>query len=241
MKSNLLFFAIIISVSLTVTSCSEDWFGVNGEGPIETEQRPETGFNNIELDIAANVEIVNDSAFSVEVSDHENLVPHISTTVKGGTLIIRHDPKNFHVRNSEALIRIAMPALQALEINGSGNISVNSGFEGLNSISVSGSGEVVVDEPFITESLDMDISGSGKITVNGQADRLSISISGSGNIYGYGLEAQNAECEISGSGDAYLNVVKSLDARISGSGNINYTGQPSISVHISGSGKVISR
>ncbi len=241
MKNKLSFFLLVLAITFNTFSCSDEWFGISGSGQIISEQRSVSGFKSLELDFPATVEIVNDSVFSVEVSDYENLLSHISTGVKGETLIIRRDPKNLNMRNSVATVKISMPSLERIQINGSGNITVLSGFPDLNSVNISGSGNVTATAPSDMESLEVIVSGSGKITLAGTTQTLNIDISGSGNFYGFDLEARKADCEISGSGNAYLNVEEQLKATISGSGNILYKGHPVVSTNISGSGKISSR
>jgi hypothetical protein len=241
MKKNYFFFVFLLTLSFFANSCTDDWFGISGSGQIRSEERSVSGFKNIELQITANVEIVYDSVFLVEIRDYDNFLSHISTEVIGDNLIIHYTPKNLKIRNSSAKITIYMPSLNSIAISGDGNISVMSGFNQLQSITISGSGEVSALEPFNTSSLTIKISGCGKSSAAGSTNQLDINISGSGNIDCYGLEAQQATCKISGSGDAYLNVVKILDVTISGSGNVTYIGDPVVSAKISGSGKIKGR
>jgi hypothetical protein len=50
---------------------------------------------------------------------------------------------------------------------------------------------------------------------------------------------KEADVEITGSGDAHLQVANLLKARISGSGEVYYKGNPQLDTKITGSGKVI--
>ncbi|HEX2968217.1 MAG TPA: head GIN domain-containing protein [Bacteroidales bacterium] len=240
MKNKFSFFVILMILSFCTGSCLKEWIGLEGSGQVLSEERSVSGFKNIELDISADVEVIYDSLFSVEVSDYENLLEYISTEVKGDNLLIRHYPRNLNIRHSTAKLRVSMPSLNSVTMNGSGKISVMSGYNQLQSVNISGSGEISALEPFNTLSLTVDIDGSGKFLAAGKADQLNINISGSGDIDCFGLEAQRTTCHISGSGDAFVNVVRHLDVNISGSGNTVYMGNPTISSKISGSGKVKS-
>ena len=240
-KKNFVLIPALLVMAFILNSCGDDIFGVSGSGSVISEQRNISGFDKVELDIAGNVEITRDSVFNIEVSDYENLVPHIATSVKGGTLTIRHDPRSLTVRHSMATIKISMPDVSEINLSGSGIISLNSEFRDLNSINISGSGEVKALEGFETSSITVRISGSGNAILSGTAGQLNTNISGSGNINAYDLESQNANCVISGSGNSFVNVIRNLKATISGSGNITYMGSPKISVNVSGSGKIIAR
>ena len=102
MKYNNFFLLLLLAVSFLTSSCRDELFGVSGSGPIISEKRSVNNFENVELDIAAKVEITKDSIFSVDVFDYENILSHIVTEVKGNSMIIRYDPKNLSVMNSKS-------------------------------------------------------------------------------------------------------------------------------------------
>jgi hypothetical protein len=83
-------------------------------------------------------------------------------------------------------------------------------------VSLSGSGDIV-----------------GKTTI--QADKFDASMSGSGDIRAFDLEAEFVEATVSGSADIKVTANQSLDARVSGSGDIQYRGNPK-KVHSKASG-----
>jgi len=83
------------------------------------------------------------------------------------------------------------------------------------------------------------MSGSGDITLNGTAKNFEATISGSGDIKAYGLEADNVEATVSGSADIKVTANKMLKARVSGSGDISYRGNPTkVDTKASGSGDI---
>lgn len=241
MKFSYALLSVLLTFSFLTVSCDDVFFGISGSGQVISENRIVANFDNIEMDIAGNVEITKDSIISVEISDYENLLPHISTFVSGHTLVLRYEPRNLNVRHSAAGIKISVPSMSDITVNGSGRILLSSGFDHLKTITISGSGEVNVPETFDTPDLAILISGSGKATLNGNTDHLNINVSGSGNIHCYNLVAKDATCLISGSGNAFLYVVQNLHATISGSGNLTYMGNPAVTVSISGSGHIYSR
>jgi hypothetical protein len=63
-------------------------------------------------------------------------------------------------------------------------------------------------------------------------------ISGSGILDFVGIEAQEVQTEISGSGTIRVFAEEKLDVTISGSGTVYYSGSPDINTTISGSGKL---
>ena len=87
--------------------------------------------------------------------------------------------------------------------------------------------------------MDAVISGSGNLTISGEARNADFLVSGSGKIDADDLTLNDCEARVSGSGNMWVYVDRFLDATISGSGSIYYTGEPAIESRISGSGRII--
>ena len=83
------------------------------------------------------------------------------------------------------------------------------------------------------------MSGSGDITLSGTTKDFDATISGSGDIEAYNLEADNVSATVSGSADIQVTAKKSIKARVSGSGDISYRGNPEkVDTKTSGSGDI---
>lgn len=222
---------------LLATACNKQFGWIKGKGPTETEIRPVTGFNKITLDMDAEVIYEQDSAYYVEVSAQENILEVLRTEVSAGELKI--DTKRWVRKSNPITIIVHSPQIYSLKISGSGNISVaNPIVTNWLDIKISGSGNISLAS-LQTPELDATISGSGDLTIqNGTVANEKMKISGSGNIDARYLIAQSAAATISGSGNITIQVNQTLDATISGSGNIMYAGNPAVNAHISGSGSV---
>ena len=86
----------------------------------------------------------------------------------------------------------------------------------------------------------MRTTGSGDVDASGRLARLDAEVHGSGDLGLGDVVAQSAAISISGSGDADVHAVRSLDATVHGSGDVRYTGNPSLTRDVSGSGSVTS-
>ena len=133
-------------------------------------------------------------------------------------------------------------------------------FKDLNRVSLTGSGDVLTSdviksEAFETEltgsgdmilevdatTVDAKITGSGDLELSGKTIELEIKVTGSGDFSGKGLNAQNTQVYVSGSGDAIVYASKSLKARVNGSGDVNYYGNPETTdSKVTGSGDIES-
>lgn len=232
--------AIIACIPFLFNSCITDWFGVTGKGSLLTETRTATDFHSINLMTAANVDIVKGTAYKVEVQDYENLVKYISVKVVDHNLVISNDPIYTLLINSKAKVTVTMPdSLTAVTLTGAGDINLNSAFKDVNTMLLTGSGNIVANEPLNVSTLTASVLGSGNITASGTAQTMTGLISGSGNINFINLAVTNANCNITGSGNISVHAISTLKATITGAGNVFYTGSPTIDKTITGVGQVI--
>lgn len=226
--------AILALTGILFSSCSKE----RGFGSIESEIRSVSNFTKIDIRNAAEVDIYTGDSYLVEVSDYENLLDYMHLYVEDETLVIRNKPSNVILRNSKARVIITMPEeLKNIEISGSGDVWVADRMNTLKNVRISGSGSfesAAANHGY----LDLSISGSGSIRMSGTATNLRTSISGSGDINLGSLEAQTAECTISGSGNTTVNVSQELNVKITGSGSVRYYGNPAVNANITGSGRL---
>lgn len=237
---NLLLFMLLVGI-FVIGSRSCNGFhlgfgGISGTGPVQTETRTVQNFHGIQLDISADAEVSIGEQYLVEVSAQQNLLPIIQTREEDGVLRI-FGSENYN--SSEPIkIRITLPAVDQLNVSGSGSVKVITGLtaERLN-ISIGGSGEVSCMQCSIGK-LGTSISGSGEITLGGKCDDWKADISGSGEAHAKGFTSNTLDVSISGSGTVTADVTTALNAQVSGSGDVFYTGAPTVNSSVSGSGSV---
>lgn len=239
MKYKLSFPALYISLLLITASCVDtDFFPcIKPLGKAVEEIRITDDFNSINVALQANVYVTLDTYNSISIIAAENIMEHISTSSRGQTLYI--DNTQCLITNDDDItVFITTPDINSVKLSGSGNIYLNSSFTGQKAtLEVSGSGNIFctyMDYEYITSS----ISGSGTANLIGDVANHKVQISGSGRVNAFELLSQNTQIQLSGSGQAQVYVWDYLDASISGSGNIYYTGDPAVNINISGSGAV---
>jgi len=163
----------------------------------------------------------------------------IETIVTGGNLEIRwkrgSEPHHY---NGRIDVYVTAKSLSGLSDAGSGSMDVDGALKGANvDVTLSGSGSIstAVD----AGKLGVTISGSGSIRLKGKAENTDITIAGSGKLSADALATDVAEAEISGSGDTYITVNKTISANIVGSGSVHYSGAGTVrSVSTVGSGRL---
>ena len=189
--------------------------GVQGSGVAATSTRALPNFSGIDLAGSNNVTVMAGARQSVVVHADTNLLSRVTTQVKAGKLIIG-DVGSFAAR-SPMYVEVSVPSLAALDLSGSGNITVTG---------------------IKASRLTVTLPGSGDISASGSVTRLNISIDGSGDAQCSGLIARNVDAVVSGSGDIFVTATQSLDAKVPGSGAVLYSGNPQVTTSITGSGDV---
>jgi hypothetical protein len=222
-------------IGISFTSCEK----IKGKGDTVTESRSISGYSGISLSMSGSVYFTSGPDYSLEIQGQQNVLDRIITQVEGNNLVIKlknginlgpHDPIRVY---------ITAPGVNTLDISGSGDIYVDTPWTGTDlSANISGSGSITVSM-IEAERFNANISGSGNIKVMaGTSGREDLKISGSGSIEMQYVEADDVYTTTSGSGDTYVQAMKLLEVTISGSGNVYYLGNPIINTHISGSGNI---
>ncbi len=189
--------------------------GVQGSGVAGTSTRALANFSGIDLAGSNNVTVVAGARQSVVVHADKNLLSHVTTQVRAGKLIIG-DSGSFAAK-SPMYVEVSVPSLAALDLSGSGTITVTG---------------------IRTARLTVTLSGSGDIYASGSVTRLNVSIDGSGDAQVSGLIARNVAAVVRGSGAIFVTATQSLDAKVPGSGAVLYSGNPQVTTSITGSGAV---
>lgn len=117
---------IYILVGFFLISCNKesapDCFKSAGEET--TVRRSIASFENLELEDYIHIELVDSSAFAIELSGPRNVLPKIITEVNENTLYIRNENTCNFVRSFKKLVtvRIYAPKIAHIENRGTGDI-----------------------------------------------------------------------------------------------------------------------
>lgn len=209
-----------------------------GSGRSKTEARPIGSFNAIRLEGAINVRVRRGDKPSAAVTIDDNLQNNIKLTVRNNTLIVS-SVGSFSTKLT-TLADITIPSLQAVELVGSGDITVEDPGTAWPTmrVALSGSGDISLNK-LAVDSLDVTLGGSGTVTAVGRANAFTFAIDGSGEVIAPKLTAKRIKASIDGSGDASVFAKDAINVSIGGSGSVNVAGKPAVvNKQIDGSGDV---
>jgi len=204
-----------------------------------------SGFNAVHVGGSFDVYITQGSGESVKVEAPADMMDRLVTEVKDGVLKIYNKQHNEgwnwgELWGNHKKVRVYVTArdLNSIDISGSGNIFFKDGIT-TNSLKlkISGSGDIL--GKMDVKILESHISGSGDMKLTGRAENSTVTVVGSGDFIARDLLTANSQVHISGSGDAVINASAKVDASVNGSGDIRYTGNATnVSKRKSGSGDI---
>lgn len=204
--------AIVVFVDVAARNDDDS---TRGSGVAATEYRELPPFATVEL-AGANVVMVRvGPAQSVAVTADDNLVDHVTTTVRSGSLFI--DDYGSFTTETPMTVAVSVPSLDGVRLSGTGTVTV----------------EGVTGTDFIA-----DLSGTGTLEASGTVDRLTAVLSASGTVELRGLVAHDAIARLEGTGEINVHATSTLDATLTGTGSIVYSGSPFVTTHNAGTGSI---
>lgn len=221
MRTKLTLAALLaLSLSGCVIVIGDSADTVKGNGATASESRQIVGATGLRVEnrygVPMEVEVNVGGAPSLVIEGDSNLLPLVRTEVMGDTLRVYSDER---LQSSNRIrVRYTAPRLYNLESNGSVHTSVQ-GLAG--------------------GPLQVLHSGSGRLEMRGQVDRLDVRHAGSGQLYADGLESRNAKVTMSGSGRVNIGSVRgdALSLSATGSGGFYARGLVrALDVQLTGSG-----
>lgn len=236
-----------------------------GNGDLQTEDRSLPVVTDLNFGGPFTVDLVSGSSDRANILCDSNLLQHIITDVEGDRLTLRVARGVSINPSAGCTIEVSVStAPVAIDVSGAGDLTVELGLESLQTLDVSGAGNVVFPDDAGVCGLDVDISGSGDVdlgriggtecplsldlsgastlTGEGTGSDLTFNLSGSGTVALAELTVKSADVTISGAGDGEITVTDTLKARISGAGDLTVFGNPTDrDVNTTGAGEVTYR
>lgn len=193
--------------------------GVRGSGNRLTQKRDVPGFLTVEVSGAFEVEIVCQKERSLEITGDDNILPLVTTEVKGNVLHIGSN-KSYSVGNP-ITVKITTPDLEGISSSGASKVMVTN---------------------IKNSELAVDSSGASKLSFTGETKKLKIDTSGASNIEAKELHAEKVDVESNGAGFVSVYATEQLNAQANGAARIDYYGNPaSVNPEVNGPGSVNKR
>jgi len=201
---------------------------ITGSGIVVTQEFDLSGFDQVEVSNAFDVEISQGDQFSVVVRVDENVAEYLDVFKQGTTLRIGLKPHIYSMGNVGPLeAEVTMPRLTGLEASGASGVSVT-GFKSTEGLSVEVSGASSLRGDIEAGGVTVDVSGASDVELSGSGGDLVMDVSGAGTADLADFQVGDASIEASGASSATVNVSGRLDAEASGASRILYLGNPTL-------------
>ena len=231
---------LMLVVGSLLVGCDE-----NKEDNMTTKEFNLSGFTNVEVGGAFDVEIVQSDTFSVSVTADD--FPHIRVEKVNDTLVIKRQGIEWlHPFHSQPKARISMPSLADLTFSGASKGKIQN-FNSANNFSVTVSGASHLEALNMSAgSLETEISGAASLTgdikasgdaklevagaskldLEGAANNITLKASGASKADLNKFPTQNADVDVSGASSGTINLNGKLNANVSGASNLYWSGTP---------------
>jgi hypothetical protein len=208
--------ALVLAAVCLISAC----FGSNaiqGSGTIKTEPRTVNGFTGVELSGSGKLIVEQGDTEALTITADDNLLEYLTSDVQNSKLMLATKGNYSLQPTAPITYRLSVKRLNTLGTAGSVIVEAN----GLK-----------------TDSLTIAVSGSGDISISGEADAQKIAFSGSADYKADNFKTKDTSINISGSAKVVVAASNRLDVQVSGSGDVQYIGSPEITQSITGTGSV---
>jgi hypothetical protein len=200
---------------------------VYGSGEMAQEERPLSGFDRVALGGVGKLVISQGEREQLVISAEENLLPYITTQVRGSELVIGMQRGKLIVPSHTLEYRLTVKDLRAVKLAGWGDVEIRPLEVGELEVTTAGAGRIALLD-VQAEELCVLVNGSGSVSAKGKVTFLALTINGAGSFLGESLQSQEADLRIAGFGNAVAWVRRALETRISGFGTVSYYGSPQV-------------
>jgi hypothetical protein len=233
------FVAVILPLLSAGLGCAEV---IHGNGTVRDEERAVPAFARVEVRAALATEIVNAAEPGVRLKADENLLGLLTARVDGDTLVLSVAEDDVQLEPTATMTAIvSTPDLSAVSALADQPVGLSGWAVASLALSSKGAGGITASALDVGD-LEVEASGAGDVTLEGDAEVLRLSASGDGAVDAGGLLAGRVEVDTSGAGDVTVNTDGTVDGTLSGSGDLIVTGDPTrIDVEDLGGGGVSIR
>jgi hypothetical protein len=229
---------LLSAVAMVTAGC-----GITGPtGAVTTEEHDVDGsVTAVRLDGTGDLRVsTGGSAASLSVTAHESTLDELTSEVRDGVLVLAIRP-GMRVRDLGPITYdLVLPELDAIGVQGTGDVAASLTPGDTLRIDVDGTGEVRATDVDVDE-LRVQIDGTGTVGLAGTARSQEVRIGGTGSYEGATLSSQDAVVTLSGTGSADVEASRTLSATVEGTGSVTYGGGADVTSHVDGLGSVHER
>jgi hypothetical protein len=195
------------------------------------QERVLQSVSGIKIGGATNVYLTQGTEDKIKIEAPDKYINSIKSEVNDGVLTLSGKVEK------ATKIEITVKDLKSIALTGASELKSTNAINVDNlKVKIDGSGDLKLD--VVANNLNIQIDGAGDVKIKGTAQSADFTINGAGDVKAGELVCKKCNVNISGAGEAKLNVTDELTADVSGAGSVKYKGEPKIiNKNISGAGE----
>ena len=192
--------------------------------PVDGETHAFESITEIEASHIYQVRVERGDRSTVRIEATDNIRNELRISMKGTRLSLGMDPSmNFssgnQYRDAEVKVFVTLPTLRKLRISGAAAADIRD-----------------IDQ---REDITIELSGAGRINMDGQAPEANLEVSGAGSLNAGKFRVARCRARLAGASSVDVEVTDSLTGKVSGAASLKYSGSPAKQdVDVSGAGRV---
>ena len=230
---------LLLAAALPLAACghgSAESPGVPGTGSGPARSFAVADFTGVEVAGPDNVQVSTGTGFSVRAEGDPAVLDRLRITRNGTSLKVDRE-SGVHISLRATKVFVTMPRIADAGVSGSGDLVIDHVNGDKFSGETSGWGGLSV-RALRVGVLSVSSSGSGDITLEGQAKSLKTEASGSGSVDARHVKVNDAEVDVSGTGSVRADVTGTAAVSVSGTGDVDVGNAARCQVSKSGTGSV---
>lgn len=233
-------FTCLLLVSFAFSSCNHLFRdkSVKGDGNITTENRAVSGFKEIEISSAIDIQLMPGNSPSVKVEIDNNLQSYIEVYTRGSVLHIRQKDNTSLNTSQRVKVYVTTPALERLAVSGACKLTATDTIRSNGNLDIAISGASEADMTIKAAGLSLDLDGASVANLKGDVQDLEVDASGSCNLNAFGLSAANVDIKLEGASSAQVYPGAKLIADANGASKIFYKGNVAPAYTLNGASSI---
>jgi hypothetical protein len=206
---------------------------IKGEGPLKTETRAITSFDEINASYAVKLVLTQSDKYSLKIEADESWMKYVEVSQSGNVLSVGMQEGHDYDGNKNITIYISYVKLNTIVLTGATLVETTNQLTA-DKLKITSNGASKVSMNIHVKELDANSSGASHLIFRGTCDKATFVFSGASNLSASELQVTDASLECTGASKATVNVSGTLDAHASGASNIRYSGNPTVTKDING-------
>jgi hypothetical protein len=231
-------YILILQAAFALCSCTFNSTSHESDNRIENERDLED-VSRLYVSGVFNLYLIQGDKPSLKMNGEEDQIKNLKVTQRGDVLELKFEEiKNNFFGNSKPDVYLTLSELKEMEFDGVGNLRSEGPFK-VDELELQGNGVGNIFLNLEAKNIEADFNLMGNLTLEGSAEKITLSNEGIGNIEASQLLTQTMTLNSSGIGKVSVHCTGDLSITVNGIGAVSYTGNPNvIKEEINGIGKV---